>query len=42
MSAPGGMFAGRVILVVEDEYLAAAELARELERRGAKIGRAHV
>ena len=37
MSAPGGMFAGRVILVVEDEYLAAAELARELERRGATV-----
>ena len=37
MSTPGAGLAGRVVLVVEDEYLAAAELARELERRGATV-----
>ena len=37
MSAPEASLVGLRILVVEDEYLAAAELVRELERRGATV-----
>ncbi|MBM7115100.1 hypothetical protein [Archangium primigenium] len=37
MSAPGDPLSGRVLLVVEDEYLVVLELAEELERRGATM-----
>ena len=37
MSPREASLAGRVLLVVEDEYLVAAELARALERHGAEV-----
>jgi CheY-like chemotaxis protein len=37
MSTPEILLTGRVLLLVEDEYLIAAELARALERHGATV-----
>ncbi len=37
MSASGDALSGRVLLVVEDEYLIALELVDALERRGATV-----
>ncbi|MET0401764.1 MAG: response regulator [Cystobacter sp.] len=37
MSAHAASLAGRVLLVVEDEYLVAAEMVDGLERRGATV-----
>jgi CheY-like chemotaxis protein len=37
LSAPGDLLVGRVLLIVEDEYLAATELARALKHHGATV-----